>query len=162
MCCKRFGREESRGIAADDHLKRDTIQRRGFSLVELMVVIVIIGLLAGAVTLSVRSYLISGKQTIARMEIAKLIEGIDTFYAAYDRYPSNEEGIEILIKPTEKFPAGIISKVPTDPWGHAYEYVCPGKSAAFEIITLGADHRDGGTGADSDLKSSDQNRPKGT
>lgn len=71
-----------------------------------MVVIVIIGLLAGAVTLSVRSYLTTSKQNVAKMEIAKVSEALNTFYAQYDRYPSNEEGIEILARPSENSPTG--------------------------------------------------------
>ena len=62
--------------------------RRGFSLVELMVVIVIIGLLAGVATVAVRGYLIRGRQGAARMEIANIMQGLETYYAIHGRYPS--------------------------------------------------------------------------
>jgi len=127
--------------------------RQGFSLVELMVVIVIIGLLAGVVTFSVRSYLILSKQNVAKLEISKMAQPLETFYTSYDRFPTNEEGLGVLIKPSEEFPNGLLSFLPEDPWGHAYEYVSPGRAAAFDIVSYGADHREGGTGADKDLRS---------
>lgn len=131
-------------------------RRSGFTLVELMVVIVIIGLLAGAVTMSVRSYLISGKQNVARMEISNITQAIQTFYASFDRYPSNEEGIEILAEPSERFVDGLLSQVPRDPWQRPYHYNQPGRDGApFEVVTFGADGREGGTGADTDISSND-------
>lgn len=130
-------------------------KRAGFSLVEIMVVIVIIGLLSGVVTVSVRTYLIKGKQTVARMEIAKIAQAIDTFYGHFDRYPTNEEGIAVLAAKTDAFPDGLINKVPIDPWGHAYEYNYPGRNGPYDLVSFGADHAEGGTGADADLTSSD-------
>jgi general secretion pathway protein G len=120
-----------------------------------MVVIVIIGLLSGAVTLSVRSYLVSGKQNVARMEISKIAQALDTFYSAYDRYPTLDEGLESLAKPGPKFAEGILSKVPRDPWGRLYEYHNPGRERAYEVICYGADGHEGGAGADMDLSSAD-------
>ncbi len=67
-------------------------QNRGFSLVELMVVIVIIGLLAGVVTFSVRSYLILSKQNVAKLEISKMAQALETFYTSRDRYPRTKRG----------------------------------------------------------------------
>jgi len=127
----------------------------GFTLVELMVVIVLIGLLAGAVTLATRSYLVSGKQSVAKLEISKICEAIDTFYTVYDRYPTNDEGLEALAEPSDRFEAGLLSKVPLDPWGNPYEYVHPARDAAYEVISYGADGREGGEGADRDLSSRD-------
>lgn len=129
--------------------------RLGFSLVELMVVIVIIGLLSGVVTMSVRSYLIRGKQSVARMEMAKITQAIDTFYGQFDRYPSNDEGLAVLVQKSDAFPDGLLNKLPVDPWGHAYEYVYPGRTAPYELISYGADHQEGGSGADADLSSID-------
>jgi len=129
--------------------------RAGFSLPELMVVIVIIGLLAGVATISVRSYLVRGKQNIAKMEIAKICEALDAFYAHYDRYPTAEEGIAVLAAKTTAFPDGLLSKVPNDPWGNPYEYVVPGSSGPYEVICYGGDHRQGGTGGDADISSVD-------
>jgi general secretion pathway protein G len=130
-------------------------RRRGFSLPELMVVIVIIGLLAGVATVSVRTYLVRGKQNIAKMEIAKICEAIDAFYAHYDRYPTAEEGIAVLAAKTTAFADGLLNKVPNDPWGNPYEYVIPGSNGPYEVICYGADHRQGGTGGDADISSAD-------
>lgn len=127
--------------------------RKGFSLVEIMVVIVIIGLLAGVVTLSVRSYLIASKQNIARMEMAKMVQALESFYAAFDRYPTNEEGLQALLEKTDAYPEGLLTFIPDDPWGKPYEYTSPGTEQPFEIVCYGADHREGGTGADLDLRS---------
>ncbi len=131
--------------------------RRGFTLVELMVVIVIIGLLSGIVAVNVRSYLVSSKQNVARTQMSKLCQALETFYTAYDRYPTNQEGLQVLGESSEKFVEGILPRIPKDPWGHPYEYVSPGKSDPYDVTSYGADHREGGTGADLDLKSSDLN-----
>lgn len=133
--------------------RRWPAHRTGFSLVELMVVIVIIGLLASVVTFSVRSYLIRSKQNVARLEISKISQALETFYAGYDRYPTTEEGIAILASPLEEYPEGLLSFIPDDPWGNAYEYVSPGRTNAYDIICYGADHREGGQGADKDIRS---------
>ena len=128
-------------------------QRAAFSLVELMVVIVIIGLLASVVTISMQGYLTSSKQNIAKMEISKMVTALDTFYTQYDRYPTTSEGIRVLVDPSEKFPEGLLSKLPKDPWNVEYEYFSPAANAPYEIICFGRDHKEGGTGADRDISS---------
>lgn len=135
--------------------KRLTTRRRAFTLVEMMVVLVILGLLTGAVTLSVRGYLITAKQNMAEVEISKVCEALETFYTMHDRYPTNQEGLEILTRPSEKFAEQILESVPSDPWGHPYEYVSPGKSRPYDVLCYGADHKEGGAGADKDVTSDD-------
>ena len=121
-------------------------------------VIVIIGLLAGAVTMGVRSYLVSGKQSVAKMEIANICQALDTYYAAYDRYPSNDDGLRMLVAPSSKFVDGLLSKLPRDPWGNGYQYNQPGRNRPYEVICYGADAREGGEGADADITSADVDR----
>lgn len=128
-------------------------RRGGFTLAELMVVIVIIGLLAGVVTISVRSYLTRSRQNVAKMEIAKICQALDTFYSQYDRYPSNDKGLAALTEKTAAFTDGLLTKLPVDPWGNPYEYQSPGRKGPYEVIAYGADHREGGTGADADISS---------
>jgi general secretion pathway protein G len=127
----------------------------GFTLVELMVVMVLVGLMAGAVTVGVRSYLIVGKQRIARLEVAKVCQALDTYYSAFDRYPNSDQGLEALVTPNEKFSEPLLNKLPIDPWGHRYEYIQPGRKGPYEVICYGADGREGGDGANKDLSSAD-------
>ena len=125
----------------------------GFSLVEVMIVLVIIGLLAGVVTLNVRNYLLKAKEKTARREIATICAALETFNAEYGRYPSEEEGLEILNKKTDKFPEPLMKGRPIDPWGRPYQYNQPGRNATYEVICLGADGREGGSGIDADIVS---------
>jgi general secretion pathway protein G len=135
--------------------------RHGFSLVEVLVVMVIIGILASLVVFRTRSYLIVSKQNAAKVEIARLVQALETFYSVHDRYPTNEEGIEVLAIASAEFPDGILNKVPDDPWRHPYQYNSPGENGPFEVICLGADGREGGDGADSDIHSDDLERRSG-
>jgi len=130
---------------------REVRGRKAFTLLELMVVIVIIGLLAGLVTVRVRSYLILSKQNAAKAEISKMVDALEAYYAVHNRYPTNEEGIAALVEQTPKFPDGLLSKVPKDPWSNDYVYNCPGRSTAYEIICYGADGREGGEGENADI-----------
>ncbi|QDT08810.1 type II secretion system major pseudopilin GspG [Stieleria marina] len=127
--------------------------RSAFSLVELIVVMVIIGLLSSLVAVQTRSYLIASKQNAARAEISTIVSALETFFADQSRYPSNEEGLEILTQGTNAFPDGFIKKLPKDPWGNAYEYISPATEAPFEILSFGGDGKEGGEGGDSDLSS---------
>ncbi len=146
MCCRKV---ESRETKVQRRRRRN-----GFTLVELMVVIVIIGLLAGAVTVSVRSYLIRGKQSVARMEIAKICQALDTFYTVHDQFPTVDQGIASLVEDSDEFPDGLLNKLPKDPWGHAYIYQQPGRDGPYEVISYGADNQQGGDKADKDITSS--------
>lgn len=137
------------------HTHRQRGVRTGFSLVELIVVMVIIGMLATMVVFRTRSYLIISKQNAAKMEIAKMSEALETFYAMSDRYPTNEEGLVVLSQSTDNLPDGILNKLPLDPWKRDYQYNSPGKTSAYEIICLGADGREGGEAADMDISSED-------
>ncbi len=128
-------------------------RQRAFTLIEIMVVMVLIGLLAGAVSLSVRSYLIAGKQNIARMEIANISQAIETYYATHDQYPSNSEGLQILVEGDRQFVEGLLTELPLDPWKNPYEYHQPGETRAYAVICYGADGREGGTGQNMDISS---------
>ena len=124
-----------------------------FSLVEIMVVLVIIGLLAGAITIGTRNYMVKAKENTARMEIATICNALETFYTVYDRYPTNEEGLTILTEETERLEEPLMRQKPTDPWGRPYQYNQPGREGPYEVVSLGADGREGGDGADGDIGS---------
>lgn len=129
-------------------------RRSGFSLVELIVVMVIIGMLAGIVTVSTRKYLQSARRNKAKAEIALLVGAVDSFYAELSRYPSNEEGLAVLAEGTDESPGGFIKQIKKDPWNNEYEYNSPGSDGnAYEVISLGADGREGGEGENKDLTS---------
>ena len=130
-------------------------RRDAFSLVELIAVIVILSMLAGLVAFKTRSYLLTSKQNGAKVEIRKLSEAIETFYAVNDRYPTSEEGLDVLVSGTDRMPDGVIDKVPLDPWLVPYQYNMPGKRGPYDIICLGADGREGGSDADRDITNHD-------
>jgi len=135
--------------------------RAGFSLVEIMVVLVIIGLLAGLVGINVRGYLIKAKRNAAKAEIATICDALEAFYTEFDRYPTNEEGLVILAESSERLPEALLDREPVDPWGRLYVYNQPGREGPYEVLSLGADGREGGEpgSADADLASWDFNRP---
>ena len=81
---------------------------RALTLVELMVVVVILGILATTVTISVRDYLVSGKQNAARQELAQIVAALELFYLESDRYPTNEEGLRVLLERNEAHADGLL------------------------------------------------------
>ena len=117
---------------------------RGFSLVEVMIVIVIIGLMAGLVTYATTGYLERAKRIRAKSDVAAYSGGVDSFYIAKGYYPDNREGLKAL---SPEF----IKVIQNDPWGHPYQYVQPGKGGPYDVICYGADGREGGSGADADI-----------
>lgn len=156
MCSRcRYGdlTEPFRRIASEAPSGWIRPRRTAFSLVEIMIVIVIIGLLAGVVTINVRSYLNRAKQNTARQEIATIAHALETFYSKTGSYPTHDQGIAILCRPSETFPEPFLKGEPKDPWGRGYQYNCAGPSGPFEVICFGADGRPGGTGADADISS---------
>ena len=148
---RRHGGTKGNAGAAPVRSRRTSAGRRGFSLVEVMIVVVIIGLLAGVVTYATTGYLERAKRQKARADIHTLAGAVDSYYLANGRIPENREGLQVLAP-------DFIKVLPKDPWGNAYVYVQPGKSGAassFDIISFGADGREGGTGADADITSND-------
>lgn len=141
--------------------RRPNSRVSGFSLLEVMVVLVIIGLIAGLVTANVRSRMIVAKQQAAKAEIATLAEALNTFYTIEGRFPTNDEGIAVLAEPTARLAEPLVEAVPKDPWNRPYEYLCPGREHAFELVSLGADGMEGGEGANADIVSWDLNRDPG-
>lgn len=130
-------------------------RRSAFTLVELMVVVVIVGIMATVVTVSVTDYLVSGKQNAARSEVAQIKNALELFYTEFSRYPSNDEGLAMLTQSTPAHPNGILQGDLLDPWGNPYQYIYPGVHGTYDIISYGANKTEGGTGADMDLVSWD-------
>lgn len=136
-----------------DRGQKVSMRRIAFSLVELIVVMVILGMLAGLVAVRTRGYLVSSRQNAARAEIATIVNAIETFYADQSRYPTTDEGLQVLAEGTDAWPDGFLNKVPLDPWKNPYEYVSPGSTEPYEVICLGADGREGGEGENADISS---------
>ncbi|MEL7239727.1 MAG: type II secretion system major pseudopilin GspG [Planctomycetota bacterium] len=118
---------------------------RGFSLVEIMIVVVIIGLMAGVVTFATARYLEKSKQTKAKSDIATLAGAVESFYMERGDYPDNRQGLAVLAP-------DFVKVVPNDPWGEPYVYVVPGEVQPFDIMSYGADGREGGEGRDADVR----------
>jgi general secretion pathway protein G len=126
---------------------------RAFTLIELTAVLALMAILAGIVTINVRHYLIKGKQDAARAEIATIADAIEAFYTAQGRYPTNQEGLAVMADKSGGAEP-LLKQMPVDPWGHPYQYNCPGRNGEpYEVICFGADGREGGDGADADIYS---------
>jgi len=115
-----------------------------------MIAVVIVGLLASVVTINVRSHMFKARQNIARQTLSTTVNALETFYGLNNRYPTNEEGLDVLCKPTANDPHPLLDKFPIDPWGNPLQYNSTGKT--YELICYGADGKPGGTGADADIR----------
>ena len=152
------------GIAALRRTRRKRVSsagQAGFTLVEMLVVITIIGLIMALVGPRVLNYLSESKTKAARIQIESMSAALDLFYLDSGRYPTTSEGLSVLVKR----PAGVAawngpylksSAVPLDPWGHAYTYKLPGDKSPFDIISYGSDGQEGGTGTAADIKNATQ------
>ncbi|MEJ5339286.1 MAG: type II secretion system major pseudopilin GspG [Aquificaceae bacterium] len=140
----------------------------GFTLIEILIVVIIIGLLAALVAPRLVGKLTESKEKIARQQIAMLSTALDLYRADVGRYPSTQEGLEALIKRPESVPVDRWkgpylrqNKLPLDPWGHSYVYYGPEDPRAIEkgvdyiIISYGADGKEGGSGESKDISNLD-------
>lgn len=128
---------------------------KGFTLLELLVVIVIIGLLAGYVAPRYFSQVGKSEVQVARAQIEALEKALDQYRLDMRQYPSAEQGLDALVvKPANALAwSGPYLKkaVPTDPWGRAYVYRTPGTKGEFDLYSLGRDGKPGGAGEDADI-----------
>jgi general secretion pathway protein G len=134
----------------------------GFTLVELMVVIVIIGLLATIVALNVLPAAGTARAGTAKADVAVLEQALDQYRLDNISYPNATEGLQALLTPPATLAqpqryrqGGYIKKLPQDPWGRPYQYRVPGQRGAFDIVSLGADGQPGGEGENADIISSE-------
>jgi general secretion pathway protein G len=132
-----------------------TLKTRGFTLLELLVVIVIVGLLAGYVAPRYFAQVGKSEVQVAKAQIESLEKALDQYRLDVRRYPSAEEGLDALV--TKPASAGTWSgpylkkAVPNDPWGHAYVYRTPGQKGEFDLFSYGRDGKPGGAGEDADI-----------
>ena len=131
---------------------------RGFTLVEILVVITIIGLIMALVGPRVLNYLSESKVKTAKIQIQSFASALDLFYLDAGRYPSSAEGLGALVQPV----GGVAAwngpyltggNVPLDPWGKAYVYRSPSEHGAYDVVSRGSDGQEGGSGTAADIAS---------
>jgi len=130
---------------------------RGFTLIEMLIVMVILGLLAALVGPRMFGKVGKSRQKAAKAQIALFETALDTYRLDTSRYPTTDQGLQALrVKPSgvERWDGPYLPKeVPLDPWGHRYVYRSPGEHGDIDIISLGADGAEGGEGEDEDVVS---------
>lgn len=129
---------------------------QGFTLVEMLVVITIIGLIMGLIGPRVLNYLGESKVKAAKIQMQSFASALDLFHLDAGRYPTTSEGLAALVRRT----AGVAGwngpylkggNVPNDPWNNPYIYRAPGEHSAFDIVSLGSDGQEGGSGTAADI-----------
>jgi general secretion pathway protein G len=127
----------------------------GFTLVELLVVLAILGLIAAVATPQVLKYLGKAKTDTARMDIKGIAVALDLYLLDTGHYPTEQEGLAALVErpPGAEWHGPYLKskRVPVDPWGHPYVYRIPGQHGDYDLYTFGADNAPGGTGQGQDV-----------
>jgi general secretion pathway protein G len=136
--------------------RRQDSSEAGFTLVEMLVVITIIGLIMGLIGPRVLNYLSESKVKAARIQLQSFSSALDLFYLDAGRFPSTAEGLAALVQRTPGVAAwnGPYLKggnVPNDPWNHPYVYRSPGERGPYDIISYGSDGQEGGSGQAADI-----------
>jgi general secretion pathway protein G len=142
----------------DGRLVRDAPHagQAGFTLVEMLVVITIIGLIMGLIGPRVLNYLSESRVKAAKIQLQSFSSALDLFYLDAGRFPSTAEGLAALVQPTPGVTGwnGPYLKggaVPNDPWNHNYVYRAPGEHGPYDIVSYGSDGQEGGSGTAADL-----------
>ena len=133
---------------------------RGFTLIEIMVVVVIMGILASLVVPKLIARTGESKVAAAKVDIATVMQALKLYRLDNQRYPTTEQGLHALIEKPTTGPAangwkagGYLEKMPKDPWGNPYQFLSPGVKGEVDLISLGADGQPGGSGDDADIGS---------
>jgi general secretion pathway protein G len=133
-------------------------KQRGFTLIEIMVVVVILGILAALVVPQIMSRPDQAKVTVAKGDIKAISAALDMYKLDNHSYPNTQQGLEALVrKPSGNPPArnwnpdGYLKRMPVDPWGNPYQYLAPGTRGPFDLYSFGADGKESGTDLDADI-----------
>jgi len=137
-------------------------RRRGFTLIEIMVVIVILGILAALVVPRVLERPDEARVVAAKSDIAAIMQALKFYRLDNQRFPTTEQGLAALVTkpvqapvPANYKPNGYIERLPRDPWGHSYQYLNPGLRGEIDVFSFGGDGQPGGSGIDADIGSWD-------
>ncbi|MDP3699763.1 MAG: type II secretion system major pseudopilin GspG [Hylemonella sp.] len=131
---------------------------RGFTLIELMVVLAIIGVLAALIVPNVLDRAADARVTAARTDIGNLVQALKLYKLDNQRYPSAAQGLSALVARPGTPPLAVnwrpyVDKLPNDPWGQPYQYLNPGLQGEIDVLSFGADGKPGGEGRDADVGS---------
>ena len=137
---------------------RNRARTRAFTLIEVMVVIVILGILAALVVPKVMSRPDEARIVAARQDVASLVQALKLYKLDNLGYPSTEQGLQALVsrpstppQPPNWKPGGYVERLPKDPWGRDYLYLNPGQRGEIDVYSLGADGEPGGEGGNADV-----------
>jgi general secretion pathway protein G len=126
-------------------------KQNGFTLIEIMVVVVILGILGALVVPNILGRTGEARGTAAKSDIQSISNALDLYKLDNHIYPSTDQGLEALVSKPSGYPEaknwnpnGYLKRLPQDPWGNEYQYVSPGSNGAFDLYSLGADSREGG------------------
>src|SRR3990167_9347255 len=135
-------------------------KQRGFTLIEIMVVVVIIGILAALIAPNIIGRDDQARVTAAKSDLNAVAQALDMYKMDNFRYPTTDMGLEALVvQPPEakNWPqGGYLPSMPKDPWGNPYVYIQPGTNGPYDLLSLGADAREGGEGYDADISLRDR------
>ena len=139
----------------------ETVRRfRGFTLIEILVVITIIGILAALIVPRIMDRPDQARATAARADVNAIVGALKLYKLDNGTYPTNEQGLLALVKkpdrgdiPRNWKPGGYLEKLPNDPWGSEYQYINPGIRGEVDVFSLGADRKPGGEAFDADIGS---------
>jgi general secretion pathway protein G len=134
------------------------LQQRGFTLIEVMVVVVILGLLAAIIVPKIMSRPDEARAVAARADIAAVTQALKLYRLDNGVYPTTEQGLAALVAPPQSEPVprnwkpgGYLDRLPRDPWGSDYLYLNPGLRGEIDVYSLGADRQPGGDGPNADI-----------
>lgn len=138
------------------------VKIRGFTLIEIMVVVVIMGILAALVVPKLMGRTDDARVAAAKQDIATVMQALKLYKLDNQRYPTTEQGLQALIVKPVVGPAaegwksgGYLDKLPKDPWGNPYQFLSPGIKSQLDVFSFGADGQPGGAGVDADIGSWD-------
>lgn len=139
-------------------IKKQILKRSAFTLIEIMVVVVILGILAATIIPQFMGTTQDAKVSAAKSQVAELESAVERFYVHMDRYPTADEGLKVLVDPPnedadKKWRGPYVKQLRADPWGHPYQYAVPGTHhpTSFDLWSLGADGAPGGEGPNADI-----------